>query len=376
MNININHTIASIDKSTGGPARSVTHLVNSVLNESEEINVDLSTLSSNDPIINSFAKKTGNIYFFRKKINYNKIYDLYHSHGIWQKPMHDMIKEAKINNKPYIVTVRGMLEPWSLKQKYIKKKIALFFYQYSDLKGAACIHATGELEVESIRKLGLNNPIALIPNGVNIDEFPREIPVKSKKKKILFLSRIHKKKGIEYLIEAWMQLDAKLKENWIIEIIGNGECNYIEELKEVIIKNKLNQSIFILPPVYGENKIKIYRESSLFVLPTFSENFGVVIAEALASYTPVITTIGTPWADLTTHNCGWWIDTGVKPLVGALNEAMSLNELDLIQKGVDGRKLIEEKYSIKSVAKKVIELYSWVLGFSKIPSFVKIIKNE
>ena len=370
----VNHTIASLDKSTGGPARSVTHLISEVLDISKDISLDLTTLSSESPIIKSFNKENSNIFFFKNKIKFKNSYDLYHAQGIWQIPMHHMVKEATKNNKPYIITIRGMLEPWSLKQSCMKKKIALKLYQFKDLKKATCLHATADMEVDSIRALGLKNPIAMIPNGINIDQFPKEIPLKSmKNKKILFLSRIHPKKGIENLIEAWLNIEVDIKKGWRVDIVGNGDKEYIGELKRIITKEKLQEEIFILPPVFGLKKVRLYREASLFVLPTFSENFGVVIAEALASYTPVITTKGAPWEDLESYNCGWWIEIGVNPLISALEVAMSCSNEDIIEKGKNGRKLIEEKYSIASVAKKMLSLYSWVLEKTDQPSFINTI---
>ena len=372
--MNVNHTISSIDKSTGGPARSVTHLMSKILEISDDISLDLTTLYSEKPIIRKFNKENSNIFFFNNTIKYKKKYDLYHAQGIWQMPMHKMAKEARKKNRPYIITPSGMLEPWSLTQGRIKKLIALKLFQYKDLSNAFCLHATSVMEVESIRKLGLKNPVAMIPNGININEFPDSLPVKvSGKKKILFLSRVHKKKGIEILIKAWLGLDLSLKKDWIIEIVGNGDLKYIEKIKKIIIKQNLENQIFVLPPVFGEKKIQLYRDSSLFVLPTYSENFGVVIAEALASYTPVITTKGAPWDDLERFNCGWWIDIGIKPLQSSLIKAMSCKEEDLIVKGKNGRNLIKEKYSIESVAKKMIKLYSWILNKTDKPPFINTI---
>ena len=365
------HVINSIDNNTGGPARSVTHLISKILNLFKHIYIDLATKETSNPIIRSFDSGKGGIAFFIKKIKYKETYDIYHAHGIWQKSIHQMVKEAKNKNKPYIITVRGTLEKWSLKQSWFKKKIALMFYQYKDLRDANCLHATSEMEVISLRELGLKNPIAMIPNGVNISDFPKDIPIKSsKKKKILFLSRIHQKKGLENLIMAWLQLENETKKDWIIEIVGNGEGKYIEKLNQIIINNNLLDQIFIFPAVYGKNKIKLYREANLFVLPTFSENFGIVIAEALASYTPVLSTKGSPWKDLEIYNCGWWIEIGVTPLQIALEKAILTSEQELIKMGKNGRVLIEEKYSIDSVAKKMIELYNWILFKREKPNFI------
>lgn len=377
----VNHTISSIDKSTGGPARSVTHLLFSMMNENVSLKIELETIESKNPIISKFAKSNSSIRFHSSnKIGYSKSLkqqllksdvQLFHGHGLWQASIHQMAKIAFSRNIPYIITPRGMLESWSLEQGKIKKKIALKIYQYKDLQNAMCLHATAPMEVDSIRALGLKNPVAMIPNGVNIEDFPRNFPEKENTpRKILFLSRIHPKKGIELLIEAWSKLDARIKNNWIINVVGNGDAAYISELKIKIKMANLDSQILIKPPVFGEEKIELFRESSLFVLPTYSENFGIVIAEALASYTPVITTKGTPWEELNITNSGWWIDIGVEPLMAALVDAMQINDEALKIKGENGRSLIERKYSMESVAKQMIQLYDWILNKKDKPNFV------
>lgn len=376
------HFISSIDKTSGGPARSVTHLIKNITDLSKGFLIDLITAKTLEPIINNFIKNESNIYFFNLSIAgklklrehcFDETF-LFHGHGLWQLPVHQMAKIARKLKKPYIITPRGMLEPWSLSQGKLKKQLALKLFQFNDLKKAVCIHATAPMEVESIRNLGFKNPIAMIPNGVNIDEFPTSFPEKSNKpKKILFLSRIHVKKGIENLIEAWKLIDKDLKKDWKIEIVGNGDENYIQSLKDLIISESMNEQIEIKKPVFGVEKITLFREASLFVLPTFSENFGIVIAEALASYTPVITTKGTPWEDLETYKCGWWIDIGIQPLKIALEEAIAINDKTLTEMVANGRKLVEDKYSMESVGKQMIQLYNWILTKENKPNFVYIL---
>ena len=377
------NVIHSIDISNGGPSRSITHLIQEMLKIDKKIEIGLETLLSNTPIINSFDDANGDLSLNKfNKLGYSKFLnfnlensnaEIFHGHALWQMPVYQMAKIAQNKNIPYIITPRGMLEPWSLTQGRFKKQLSLKLFQYNDLEKASCIHATSSMEAENIRALGLKNPIAMIPNGVKIEDFPEKIPNKdSFPKKILFLSRIHPKKGIENLIEAWNLIDNKIRGNWKIEIVGNGNEKYIRTLTEKISSYGLNKQIIMMKPVFGEKKIQLFRGATLFVLPSYSENFGIVIAEALACYTPVITTKRTPWGDLNHYNCGWWIDIGVDPLKEALEDALCRPNEDINLMGVNGRKLVIEKYSINSIAKKMFILYEWLLKKNDKPNFVQL----
>lgn len=368
----INQVVENIDQNSGGTATYIQELSNPLLKQN--IDLTISTLLTKNPL--DFSKKVDLKYFEKSNIKNNFAFDLFHINGLWKLFIHKMILLAKRNKTPYIVSPHGMLEDWSLSQGKLKKKIALLLYQNKDLSNAACIHVTSHSEMENVRKLGFNNPVAIIPNGINIANFPETRPEKNNKiKTLLFLSRIHPKKGIEFLIEAWDKLDHPKKKSWRIEIIGNGSEKYIYELRQKILLKKLSENIKILPPIFEiDKKVDIFRKADVFVLPTFSENFGIVIAESLASYTPVITTKGAPWKDLKDNNCGWWIDIGVDPLTKVLFEVLDSEKEVLIQMGENGRKLIEEKYSIDMVAKNTSKMYNWVVNKKSKPKFIYLNK--
>lgn len=379
--IKISHVIKSIDLETGGPARSTTHLINELNEVNPNLHITLNTFDSNYPIINQFENKNSIIFFksnygFYSGLRNNLIksnYSLLHGQGIWEFPVHLMSSLAREFRVPYIISPRGMLEPWSLNQKKVKKRIAMLLFQKKDLQMADCIHATANSEAKNLRVLGFTNPIAIIPNGINLLDYPDFNKINNTKRKLLFLSRIHEKKGIELLINSWNELDSSYTKNWRIEIIGSGKDDYIQKLRDLINKYQLDSSIEISKSVYGIEKLKKYQSSDLFVLPSYSENFGIVIAEALACKLPVITTKGVPWSELNLLGCGEWIDIGLEPLKESLKRMLLKSNDELLKMGTIGRNLIIEKYSMKSTAEKMNRLYQWILKKECKPEYVDII---
>lgn len=259
-----------------------------------------------------------------------------------------------------ILTPHGMLEPWIMRRHYWTRKLpALLLYQKEAIIKANYIHATAESEKNNLLNLGYNNKIEVIANGIDVDN----IQIKStwrRSKTLLFLSRIHIKKGIEFLLDAIAELKDQLK-GYTIYIGGEGEVNYIQTLKEKAESLGINNLISFCGGIYGEEKWELFRKADLFILPTYSENFGIVVAEALASGTPVITTKGTPWQELETEHCGWWTEIGSEATINALKSYLACSEEDLEKMGKKGRQLIESKYSAQKMAENMITLYQKVI---------------
>ena len=287
--------------------------------------------------------------------------DIVHINCCWMPGCALTQKWAQQSCYKVVLTPHGMLEPWIMARHYWTKKVpALLLYQKAAVKNADCLHATALSEKENLLKLGYNKRIEIIPNGIDVDNITMKTSWR-RRKTILFLSRIHVKKGINFLIEAVAALKGEMRDYRLI-IAGEGETSYINDLKALAGRLAIAANIQFIGGVYGGKKWQLFRDADLFVLPTHSENFGIVVAEALACGTPVITTKGTPWQELETCHCGWWTEVGKEPTKEALHNFLSLAEKDLEVMGRNGRKLVEEKYSSRKMAEDMVKLYTSVIS--------------
>ena len=295
-------------------------------------------------------------------------FDIVHFHAIWNLEQHRVAALCRRLGVPYVIAPRGMLEPWSLRQGWLKKRIARFLFQDRDLKGAAALHATAASEVESFRKLGLGNAVIVSPNGVNLPETKVERSGGGKRRRALFVSRMHPKKGVLELIKAWRRVQGEAKvrgegESWCLELVytvrNEEERAYERACRELADGDA---GIVFTGELDDEAKWAAYRRADFFVLPTYSENFGIVVAEALWAGVPVVTTKGTPWRELEETGCGWWIGTGTDPLADKLREVLALDDGTLRAMGRSGHRLVEEKYTWLAVCQTMIRGYEEILN--------------
>ncbi len=298
--------------------------------------------------------------------------DLLHGHGLWTAVNHWTAQAARRWNSPLRLHPRGMLEPWAFKNKGGKKRLALALYQRRDLDTARVLVATSEQEYTNLRALGLRQPIAIIPNGVPLPAAdavlarpPRRLGAQ---RTVLFLSRVQGKKGLLNLIDAWARVRP---DGWRLQIAGPEEDGHLAEVLVRARQVGVSETVQYVGVVDGAAKSALYLGADLFVLPTFSENFGVVVAEALAHGLPVITTHGAPWADLPVHDCGWWIPIGVEPLAAALREAMALSDADRAAMGARGLAYVR-RYDWAAIAGDMAAVYRWVLGRGGRPACVRM----
>ena len=294
--------------------------------------------------------------------------DVIHDHGVWLPTNHSAVTVAKAHNIPCIISTHGMLEPWALQFNAFKKQVAWMLYQGRDLRHAPVLHATTTKELGSLRALNLCQPIAVIPLGVDFPAPPGALAERNGDlRTVLFLSRIHPMKGLLHLIEAWGNLKPQ---GWRVVIAGPDEHGHLAEVQDAIRSHGIEKDFSYWGTVSGQAKWDLYRLADLFVLPTLSENFGLVVAEALGCGVPVITTKGAPWEQLLTEKCGWWIDSGVSPLQSALAEAMQLSDSDRLVMGLRGQQFIERQFSWSRFAHTMCSVYYWMCGVGEKPDCV------
>lgn len=360
--VRVLHVITSIDSNKGGTSHSSLCHLN---NQSEKITNHLiyfekSFVNGIDRNIIPYLSRAYLQDLFRINF-YKKIrsYDIVHIHGLWQFQINMVLLLSLIFNRKIVVSVHGMLEPWSIKQKRVLKFVVLFLVQRKFLNKVNCLCATSTMELNSIRINRISNSYAVIPNSIKLEDYSvKDWSVKSKKRKIIFISRIHPKKGLEILFEALAMLDDSILGNLIVEIIGDGEVNYLNKLRLLVNKLSLQNIVEFSGSKYGNEKIESLRSADIFVLPSFSENFGNVVIESLACGIPVITTTNTPWEILTTMNCGWWIENTSETLFYTLQKALDLDLEKLAFMGQNGRSLVKLKFSESIVANSYLSLYT------------------
>lgn len=395
--MNIIQTLPSLDKASGGPTFAVANL-----------SLELNKIGNNIFLLSELKKPNHKLYdefylsekkikkylltnkdIFGSLFNSNLIDGLIekekiknsntiiHINGLWRPLTHAAFIASKKHRINTIISPRGMLEPWAIKNSYWKKKIAWWAYLNKDLINTNVLHATSEKEAKTFRSFGFKQPIAIIDNGVEFKDLNANTKKKSllikllnienKKKNLLFLSRIHPVKGLINLIEAW----DKLRPNdWNVIIAGPDNENHLSQIKKMISQKNISENFKFLGYVNKDEKAALFEIADLFILPTLSENFGVVIAEALSSGTPVITTKAAPWNIINELDFGWWVDTGIMPLYDVLKEALSLSKSDLKLKGNRAKLYSKSMFKWNKIANKMNNVYNWILKNSNKPECI------
>jgi glycosyltransferase involved in cell wall biosynthesis len=292
--------------------------------------------------------------------------DVLHDNGIWLPHNHRLAVLGESRGISRVVSTRGMLEPWAINHKRLKKNLAWCLYQCRDLKQARCHIATGEAEAQNLQHLGLGVPVATVPNGVDMpEERPpgvgsgTERAVQGGPRTALFLGRIYPIKGLPMLIKAWARVRP---DGWRLRIAGPDEAGHQKQIEKAVTSSGLGRVVSFTGPLEYGLKTSAFFDAELFVLPTYSESFGIVVAEALAHGLPVLTTTGAPWSILPRSGCGWWVDATVDGIAEGLRQATVLDPETLRSMGAKGRALVSGQFGWKRIADLMLSTYDAVLA--------------
>ncbi|MEK7469132.1 MAG: glycosyltransferase [Planctomycetota bacterium] len=368
------HIVPGISEEASGPSYSVTRLCQALIEDGDDVR--LATLALGPvppglPFVKTFPlgvgpRRLGRSPEMKRWLEdqvLSRNADILHNHGMWQMNAVYPGRLARKGNVPLVVSPRGAFSEWAMKHGSSAKRVFWPMFQRPAVKATALFHATAESECRDIRKLGFRQPVAVIPNGIDVPEFlpkvPREI------RTMLFLGRIHPVKGLDTLLRAWAAIQERFPD-WRLLIAGSdrgyeGSTGYLDELRALSRTLHLKRFEFV-GELNGPAKLQAYRDSDLFVLPTHSENFGITVAEALSAGTPALVTKGAPWADLPRREAGWWVEDGLDPLVAGVETALATPPERLARMGGMGRDWMLAEHGWNSIAGRMRKTYEWLSG--------------
>jgi glycosyltransferase involved in cell wall biosynthesis len=299
--------------------------------------------------------------------------DLAYVAGLWKYPMRAAQRWSCATRKPLVIAPHGMLEPWAVRHSGWKKKAAGWLFQDAQLRDAACLRALCLREVDSFRAYGLKNPVAVVPNGVDLPplaEVPPRHPLFPEGRKVLlYLGRIHDKKGLAQQLAGWAQARDAAGE-WTLAIAGWDQGGHETELKLRARELFLNDSVLFLGPQFGADKDACYASCDAFVLPSFSEGLPMVVLEAWARAKPVLMTSACNLPEGFAAGAALRIEPDAAFIAQGLRVLFEMSRDDRQVMGDNGRALAERKFDWRTVAAQMAEVYAWVLGGGAKPACV------
>jgi len=287
--------------------------------------------------------------------------DVIHGHGFYVGPNWCLGRQARQLGKPMVYHVHGFLDPWITKRSRWKKWISHLLFENANFKSTRLWRALSKKEEQQIRDFGIQAPIVVLPNGVELPQdrettdiekliiqFPKVRP-----KRLLFMARIHPKKGLDLLINSWASLPSQITKDWEIAIFGPDEGGHADQVSQWIEKANLQTSVRLMGTVSGEAKEAAFRSADLFVLPSYSEGFPMAVLEASSYGLPVVMTDECNFPELAQAGGAWECRPEVTSLGNALLEGLSCDDMERHQRGELGRRLVAAGYTWESVAQQL-----------------------
>ena len=297
------HVVPAISEEASGPSYSVLRLCESLGNRGEAVTLaalDWAPMVSRPACLKTFPLGIGPRRLGRSPTMRGWLVDsarrgdidLLHSHSLWMMPNVYPAEAARKGSVPLVISPRGTLSRWALQSGSPMKSLFWRLLQKRVVDESVCLHATAESEYEDLRRMGFRQPIAVIPNGIDIPAISPS-PVAEPIRTLLFLGRVHPVKGLDVLLPAWGAVQRRFPD-WRLRIVGPDSGGHLLAMRRLADELALERIEFS-GPLLGDEKWLAYRSAELFVLPSYSENFGVAVAEALASGTPAVVSKGAPW---------------------------------------------------------------------------------
>jgi poly(glycerol-phosphate) alpha-glucosyltransferase len=299
--------------------------------------------------------------------------DLLHLQGLWLYPSIATLRWRRRTGRPVVISPHGMLDPWAVANAGWKKRLALAAFERANLRGAACIHALNAGERDAMRSFGLTGPVAVIPNGVTLPEAGRAPPrpgwLPADRRVLLFLGRIHPKKGLSETLEAWAKLPDGLRDRWALVLAGWDDGGHLEGLRRQAAALGLREGVLFPGPVFGADKAALLAYADAFILASHSEGLPMGVLEAWAHRLPVFMTRACNLPEGFEDGAAVEIPTEPEGLARIL--AARLEEPSLPAMGEAGRSLVEARFTWDSVARDLLAVYRWVLGRGPKPACVE-----
>lgn len=375
-------TISGFGAHSGGTSTCTYDLISAL--HAERGMVDLLTLSSKDPTdrlmgmgeewihalpndaITPFGYSANMKRWMVEKMGE---YDILHANGLWMYANHITCAMARKYGKPYVITPHGMLYPAALRRSYWKKWPFLKLFFHKDIMHASCLHATCKQEMEHIREFGYRGPVAIIPNPMVLPAPPSAKRSPKAKKAFGFLGRLHPIKKVENLFYG-VELLKERQQECELWIMGGGLPEYEAFLKAEVERLGL-RNVRFLGFVSGQEKYEKLAQLSTLFVPSDFENFGMIVTEALSVGTPVMASLGTPWEELNNQHCGWWCDRTPENIAQVMRQVLDMSAHELDAMGERGKAMAKANFAAEEVARKVMQLYSWLLDGGQTPAFVQ-----
>lgn len=298
-------------------------------------------------------------------------FDLLHTHGLWSYASIAVRRWSKRTGRPYLVSPHGMLDKWALQNSHWKKSLASRAFERRHLAEATCLHALCGPEVDAIRAYGLRSPVCVIPNGVDLpptsDALSTDSMSDSRRfdhKILLFLGRVHPKKGLPELLRAWAKIaarDRSIAESWRLHIAGWDQGSHTQELQQIVAALNLTPFVEFIGPVFGAAKMAVFRQADAFVLPSLSEGLPMSVLEAWSYRLPVLMTPECNLLEGFAAGAAFRADTNIESLAEALTQLFQSQPSELQSMGERGRALVEERFTWSSAAKSMAQVYRWLV---------------